>query len=504
MTITSNLPWKRNELPSPRTPRYLLSSLFIDEIEEYITSDHYGFEIEEGRDEYSTQRCDDDGNRTDSDREPASAESPDSSSSLKSMDFVTFDGVWDDCVGDTSRKMDDDLPWQFIEFGFEKSGKIQKTTNVAKKNKSIQKNKPAEVKSKGKLIRVYDNEKPTSKFPLQNITNNKNHDDVFEVNAKVNSEVKIQEVNYRVQQPRVQQSAKKNFSNLKPLRTKERSIPSIWSKIALSSSSEATSPTASISPLSGDDSFWEEIFSHSPSLCKRMKVAYSKRSTINDGSLTQYVNEEEVKSRDLNPNHVHLQTSYWTEMNKRSYMEDRVLIDFLGNVSSSSVDGLDLALLFQNIKAIKANKQGQALHESLGAKTSSEKKMPLSLYATFDGHAGHLASQYCNDWFSFYLQKQPTYPHDLPLALKSAFHSIDKDFLKSGNEDGTTCCVCAVIGGQKVICANAGDSRAIIVKKNGGVVSLSRDHKPGSPRENKRIKDLGGRVEYYGRWRVEG
>lgn len=68
----------------------------------------------------------------------------------------------------------------------------------------------------------------------------------------------------------------------------------------------------------------------------------------------------------------------------------------------------------------------------------------------------------------------------------------------------STACACAVVGHSKVICCNAGDSRAIIVKRDGSFVPLSHDHKPGRNDETKRINDLGGRVIYWGRWRVEG
>lgn len=57
---------------------------------------------------------------------------------------------------------------------------------------------------------------------------------------------------------------------------------------------------------------------------------------------------------------------------------------------------------------------------------------------------------------------------------------------------------------KKIVCANAGDSRAIVIKEDGSVFKLSRDHKPGVPCETKRITDLGGKVLYFGRWRVEG
>jgi serine/threonine protein phosphatase PrpC len=68
----------------------------------------------------------------------------------------------------------------------------------------------------------------------------------------------------------------------------------------------------------------------------------------------------------------------------------------------------------------------------------------------------------------------------------------------------STACACAVVGRTKVICCNAGDSRAIIVRRDGSFVPLSHDHKPGRNDETKRINDLGGRVIYWGRWRVEG
>ena len=105
---------------------------------------------------------------------------------------------------------------------------------------------------------------------------------------------------------------------------------------------------------------------------------------------------------------------------------------------------------------------------------------------------------------------------------------MDADVVASGQCDGTTACACAIVG-SKVICSNVGDSRAIIVKRDGTAVALSEDHKPDrgmfdnivlpitnfnhcknssfdtvTDDETKRINDLGGRVIHWGRWRVEG
>ena len=131
-------------------------------------------------------------------------------------------------------------------------------------------------------------------------------------------------------------------------------------------------------------------------------------------------------------------------------------------------------------------------------------KMPLTWLGIFDGHGGDKASQYCSDWLSSYVRNEESYPFDLGYAMKNAFTSIDDDFVATGQPDGSTCCAATLVGGRRIVCANAGDSRAIVVRRDGTVVRLSRDHKPGMPDETRRISELGGRVIYWGRWRVEG
>lgn len=59
---------------------------------------------------------------------------------------------------------------------------------------------------------------------------------------------------------------------------------------------------------------------------------------------------------------------------------------------------------------------------------------------------------------------------------------------------GCTACVC-LITADSVICANAGDSRAILVDKKGKVTELSYDHKPDNEGELARVKAGGGFVD---------
>jgi len=62
---------------------------------------------------------------------------------------------------------------------------------------------------------------------------------------------------------------------------------------------------------------------------------------------------------------------------------------------------------------------------------------------------------------------------------------------------GTTCVVC-LISRRQLVCANSGDSRAILCSYVDGrwcVKHLSRDHKPDEPDEAARVRKWGGRIE---------
>ena len=51
-----------------------------------------------------------------------------------------------------------------------------------------------------------------------------------------------------------------------------------------------------------------------------------------------------------------------------------------------------------------------------------------------------------------------------------------------------------IIADKKLISINIGDSRAIMIKRN-GAISLSKDHKPSDPTERNRIESLGGEIK---------
>lgn len=69
---------------------------------------------------------------------------------------------------------------------------------------------------------------------------------------------------------------------------------------------------------------------------------------------------------------------------------------------------------------------------------------------------------------------------------------------------GTTFCLVLVdITNKMIVCANVGDSRAILCNTKSTAIQLSYDHKPNNPNELKRIQENGGYVTNKdGCWRV--
>ena len=85
--------------------------------------------------------------------------------------------------------------------------------------------------------------------------------------------------------------------------------------------------------------------------------------------------------------------------------------------------------------------------------------------------------------------------------IKRVFKHAEKDIVKSSidaNFSGTTCVMVFQIG-DKLICSNIGDSRAIMVKGEKGktIIELSIDQKPSDPEEKKRIELAGGEIAQY-------
>lgn len=191
--------------------------------------------------------------------------------------------------------------------------------------------------------------------------------------------------------------------------------------------------------------------------------------------------------------------------------------DMVKNVDILSLDDED-KLKF-NIKVAYKSKAGnnggqpKTNQDSYLCKLSGLKREGFNLYAVMDGHGshGHFISNSVKSLFNDYIFKSSNFdlnPSLLSIGkrihekeynlLKQCFQYCETTLAKSKYEvnfSGTTAVMVVQID-DTLICANTGDSRAILCTTE-GIKSLSIDHKPDSDGEKERIIANGGRVEKF-------
>jgi serine/threonine protein phosphatase PrpC len=126
-----------------------------------------------------------------------------------------------------------------------------------------------------------------------------------------------------------------------------------------------------------------------------------------------------------------------------------------------------------------------------------------TLFAVFDGHGGVRAANFVAASFTKQLTESREWDEYLatrsePLlrqAFTQCFVELDNQMRldETIGESGCTATV-VMITPTFIICANAGDSRAVM-SQGRTVIELSRDHKPENPEEKQRIEQNRGHVQ---------
>ena len=127
-----------------------------------------------------------------------------------------------------------------------------------------------------------------------------------------------------------------------------------------------------------------------------------------------------------------------------------------------------------------------------------------ALMAVFDGHGlqGHRISSYLvhNLRDIFALKDSEAGPSEYTKSLTETCHILNNMLKKSVYVDtklsGSTGII-VTVDKDKIVCANVGDSRAVLLRMTGNqltVVPLSVDQKPSDPVEKQRIISHGGKV----------
>eukprot|EP00803_Ostreobium_quekettii_P002590 evm.model.scf_3622.1 EVM.evm.TU.scf_3622.1 scf_3622:4301-6528(-) len=119
-------------------------------------------------------------------------------------------------------------------------------------------------------------------------------------------------------------------------------------------------------------------------------------------------------------------------------------------------------------------------------------------YVVCDGHGGEDAAQFaCKNLLRFFLTDS-FLCGDACEALRASVLRIDaalRQEVESGalRPSGTTALVAAVVG-CRLLVANVGDCRAVLARR-GRAIELTRDHRPSSTAERRRIEEAGGYVD---------
>ena len=133
----------------------------------------------------------------------------------------------------------------------------------------------------------------------------------------------------------------------------------------------------------------------------------------------------------------------------------------------------------------------------------------LALFGVYDGHGGDSVAHYTARNFRNHLVQTGQLtasmaPDEVEAKAKAAFEialmAIDKEMsemeaVESGHDQSGSTSVMTLISTSHIVCANTGDSRAVM-SCGGTCVELSHDHKPYNPKEKERIEKAGGQVKF--------
>ncbi|ONH69670.1 Protein phosphatase 2C 2 [Cyberlindnera fabianii] len=138
-------------------------------------------------------------------------------------------------------------------------------------------------------------------------------------------------------------------------------------------------------------------------------------------------------------------------------------------------------------------------NEKVGASTTSHSDdSGVAFFGVYDGHGGEKIAKFTGETLYKIVKKQPEFQKgNYGQALKDAFLAADEAILKDEvlkNDQSGCTATTVIISDDKIICANAGDSRTVLSVK-GNSKALSYDHKPNNEGEHARICAAGGFVD---------
>mmetsp|Transcript_11447 Transcript_11447/g.17313 ORF Transcript_11447/g.17313 Transcript_11447/m.17313 type:complete len:323 (-) Transcript_11447:25-993(-) len=138
----------------------------------------------------------------------------------------------------------------------------------------------------------------------------------------------------------------------------------------------------------------------------------------------------------------------------------------------------------------------------------------FSLFGVFDGHGGYRTSHCAHNFFASFFANRFKNGETPSSAILNSFSDTEEKYqaLHPNNNglEGSTAVVAVLLHPSEeeenegsrgsLLVANAGDSRFVLVQRDGkqrGKIFETKDHKPNDPEEKERVYRLGGHVKTY-------
>ena len=178
-------------------------------------------------------------------------------------------------------------------------------------------------------------------------------------------------------------------------------------------------------------------------------------------------------------------------------------IDQNSNMQEKHIDLYFISYSYSENPNLEHRKEMEDFHY---IKAVLNKKLHCSYFGLFDGHSGKEVGMYLMENLHKIIYQEMKsnnveISHNMKSIIKNSFEKIDQEinnqnFKKDTGSTGTVLLLYKDIDsktGKSLICANVGDSKAYLIKKN-EIKVITKDHKCNDAEEVKRIREAGGVV----------
>ena len=259
---------------------------------------------------------------------------------------------------------------------------------------------------------------------------------------------------------------------------------------------------------------------------------YTKQATNQSSSLNDYYNNQMIANHLYNTkentiNNYHKNNNSLNNNDNNKDDKHITISDIIGEKCSINLD--ILRIFYNNYDQSKTSKKKMGVVKSYGVNTYQgivrnynedrvsiiinmnkpknyhKKTWPkISFFGIYDGHGGEGCAEYLRDnLHKLICINNEFFPDNVPEAIKLGFQKAEKDFINNYSlndkkeiiDRSGSCAVIVLIVDKKIYIANVGDSRCILSMENGKkYIEVTKDHKPNSLTEVKRIKKYGGDI----------